>query len=220
MSLPDSTGPQSYTFQITLLGVTPPVWRLVSVPGNLTLEHLHQVIQLAMGWGRARAYRFDIAGCNYGESTSEDDTRGRIDSRTITLDQLGLTQGACLTYIYDSKDDWVHHLTVQGVAPSTPILAAPALLGGAGACPPETVDGPGSYAALLDALRTPDSPAGQRAREQLGQVTDPTVWEPGSAAKRLPGITALPSDPSGTDKPHPGEHRSGRKSRKRRRGRR
>jgi Plasmid pRiA4b ORF-3-like protein len=214
MSLPDRTGPRSYTFQITLLGVTPPVWRLVAVPGTLTLERLHQVIQLAMGWGRARAYRFDIGGSNYGESTSEDGARGRIDSRGITLDQLGLTQGACLTYIYDSKDDWVHHLTVQGVAPSSPMLAAPALLGGAGACPPETVDGPGSYAALLNALRTPDSPAGQHAREQLGQVTDPAVWEPGSAAERLPGIGAPPSGSSETDKPH-----SGGRSRKRRRGR-
>jgi hypothetical protein len=217
MTLPGSTSLNSYTFQITLLGVTPVVWRLVAVPGSLTLDRLHQVIQLAMGWGCSHPYRFDIAGRNYEEPPA-DGSREAVDPRTISLDELGLSQGSSLTYIYDSKDDWVHHLTVQGVAPFAATLSAPALLGGAGACPPEASGGPGGYAALLAALRTPDSPAGQDARERLGKVTDPEFWEPTGAAEQLPKIGAVASQRAADS--HAGGKHSGGRSKKHRRGRR
>jgi hypothetical protein len=210
MSLPDRNARHSYTFQITLLGVTPPVWRLVAAPGRLTLAQLHEVIQLAMGWQRAHPYRFDIASRNYEEKPRANWPSDTVDPRGVTLDELDLTQGSSLTYLYDFKDDWIHHLTVQGVAPFAPALDAPALLGGAGACPPEASGGPGGYAALLGALRQPESPAGRSARERLGPITDPAVWEPGSTAAELPGIGAPPAGPPGLE----------RRSKKDRRGRR
>ena len=41
-----------YQLKITLRGVTkPPVWRRVLVPADITLRNLHDVIQLAMGFG-------------------------------------------------------------------------------------------------------------------------------------------------------------------------
>ena len=212
MSLPGNTVRHSYTLQITLLGVTPPVWRLVAVPGSLSLERLHQVIQLAMGWSRAHPYRFDIDGRNYEEPPANR-SREAVDPRGVSLDLLGLSQGSSLTYIYDSTDDWVHHLTVQGVAPFAPTLSAPALLGGAGACPPETSGGPGGYATLLAALRTPDSPAGKDALERLGTVTDPAAWEPAGAAAELPKIGPSTGQQGGEKHPD-------RRSKKDRRGRR
>jgi hypothetical protein len=184
----------------------------VAVPGSLTLDRLHQVIQLAMGWNRAHPYRFDIAGRNYEEPPG-DGALDAVDPRGVSLDQLGLSQGSSLTYIYDFTDDWIHHLTVQGVAPFTATLSAPALLGGAGACPPETSGGPGGYAALLAAVRTPDSPAGQDARERLGQVTDPGAWEPAGAAAQLPKMGPAAEPPAA-------EQQAGGRSKKRRRGRR
>jgi len=200
----------SYTFQITLLGVTPPVWRLVSVPGSLSLDQLHQVIQLAMGWKRTHPYRFDIAGRNYAEP-SDGAAPEAVDPRSVSLDQLSLGQGSSLTYIYDFADDWIHHLTVQGVAPFTPTLTAPALLGGAGACPPEASGGPGGYATLLSAMRAPDTLAGKQARERLGKLTDPAAWEPASAAEQLPRVIPV-GDPLAVPT------RSGRRSKKHRRG--
>lgn len=202
----------SYTFQITLLAVTPSVWRLVAVPGRLTLTQLHEVIQLAMGWERKHPYRFDIAGRNY-EAGHANGPAGATDPAGVSLDDLHLSQGSTLTYIYDFKDDWIHHLTVQGVAPST--LGAPALLGGAGACPPEASGGPGRYAELLAALRTPDSTAGKAAKHRLGANTDPTRWEPQSAAQHLPtvGAVAVPEpSPQGNSR----KNRSKRKRRHRR----
>jgi Plasmid pRiA4b ORF-3-like protein len=202
----------SYTFQITLLAVTPPVWRLVAVPGRLTLTQLHEVIQFAMGWERKHPYRFDIAGKNYEAAPAADKPEEATDPAGVSLDDLSLSQGSTLTYIYDFKDDWVHHLTVQGVAPST--LRAPALLGGAGACPPEASGGPGRYAELLAALRAPDSAGAKAAKHHLGTRTDPTRWEPQSAAENLPTVGAVPTPTS--QQTHPPGDRSKKNRRHRR----
>lgn len=203
----------TYTFQITLLAVTPPVWRLVAAPGHLTLTQLHDVIQLAMGWERKHPYRFDIAGTNYEAKRHPDGPAEAIDPGSVSLDDLNLTQGSTLTYIYDFKDDWIHHLTVQGVAP--PTLATPALLGGAGACPPEASGGPGHYAELLGALRAPDSAAGKAAKQRLGARTDPTCWESQSASTELPKVGAATArQPAEPAQPHAGTSKKNRRHRR------
>jgi hypothetical protein len=39
-----------YQLQVTLLGTSPPIWRRLLVPANMTLAQLHDVLQTAMGW--------------------------------------------------------------------------------------------------------------------------------------------------------------------------
>jgi hypothetical protein len=209
-----------YTFQVTLLALTPPVWRLLAVPSRLTLADLHEVIQLAMGWERKHSYRFDISGKNYETGRRVDGPAEAINPAGVTLEALQLTQGSSLTYIYDFKDDWVHHLTVQGVAPS--ILPAPVLLGGSGACPPESSGGPGGYSALIAALRAPESDTGKDALARLGSRTDPSAWDATPAAEGLPRVapiqTESPQPPPTAPSNAPGqaEHRSKKNRRNRR----
>ena len=38
-----------YQMKVTLVGTDPPIWRRLLVPADLTLEQLHDVLQLAMG---------------------------------------------------------------------------------------------------------------------------------------------------------------------------
>lgn len=222
MSLSDGAAQHSYTFQVTLLGVTPPVWRLVAVPGRLKLSELHDVLQLAMGWERKHPYRFDIAGKNYEAERRPEGPAEAIDPQGVTLESLQLSQASTLTYIYDFTDDWIHHLTVQGVAPSG--IATPALLGGAGACPPETSGGPGGYSALIGALRAPTSEAAKEAREKLGTRTDPAAWDAAQAARELPQVGGAPPAPPAASPPppqpqsqsQPQDHRSKKNRRNRR----
>ena len=173
-----------YTFRITLLGVTPPVWRLLACPGTLTLSTLHSVIQAAMGWKGAHPYEFEIAAKIYREAAGED-AAGIGDPRETRLEQLHLAQGATLTYLYDRGDDWVHQIIVEGVAPSAGAAGLPLLLGGANACPPEGSGGPGAYVEALRAIRRPDSDEGKAALEKLGGVIDPAAWNPAAAAQAL-----------------------------------
>ncbi len=41
---------QIYQVRITMGDVVPEVWRRVALPGAYTLDRVHRVIQLAMGW--------------------------------------------------------------------------------------------------------------------------------------------------------------------------
>lgn len=206
-----------YTFRITLLGVTPAVWRLLACPGTLTLSTLHTVIQAAMGWKRAHPYEFEVAAKIYRETAGDDD-EGKIgDPRETRLDQLELAQGTTVTYLYDKGDDWVHQMTVEGVAPSVDPAGLPLLLGGAGACPPEDSGGPGAYVEALRAIRRPDSDEGKAALEKLGGNIDPSAWNPADAAQALAALTPRPTPataapvaaPAPTPSPAPTQQHSG-----------
>jgi len=43
-------GMEIYQFKVTLIGVTPPVWRRVHVSGEFSLAQLHRALQVVMGW--------------------------------------------------------------------------------------------------------------------------------------------------------------------------
>lgn len=207
MSSNASTTQHHYTFRITLLGVTPPVWRLLACPGTLTLSTLHTVIQATMGWKRAHPYEFEVAAKIYRETSAEDEAGKIGDPRDTRLEQLDLAQGATVTYLYDKGDDWVHQIIVEGVAPSASAAGLPLLLGGANACPPEGSGGPGAYVEALRAARRPESEEGKAALEKLGGAIDPAEWDPASAAQALadlaPKAVAAPSTPSAPPAPAP-----------------
>jgi len=50
------------TLRIVLLKVSPLVARLISVPDDLSLEELHNVVQLVFGWRGQAFYNFRIHG--------------------------------------------------------------------------------------------------------------------------------------------------------------
>ena len=47
--------------KVWLVGISPMVWRRVLVPATFTLEELHSVIQVAMGWEGIHLYDFRCA---------------------------------------------------------------------------------------------------------------------------------------------------------------
>jgi hypothetical protein len=52
--------------KVRLLEVSPMVWRRLLVPASYTLEELHGVLQVAMGWEGIHLYRFWIRAVHYG----------------------------------------------------------------------------------------------------------------------------------------------------------
>ena len=61
------------SLKVTLRGTRPPVWRRLLIPGTMTLAHLHQAIQAAMGWEDCHLHAFDIGGRQYGDRHTVDD---------------------------------------------------------------------------------------------------------------------------------------------------
>lgn len=86
--------------KIRLFDVNPMVWRRVLVPDTNTLEDLHGIIQVAMGWESLHLYRFWIRAVHYGsfELCSS--------SPHVTLDHVRFRKGAKFTYEYDMTDFW------------------------------------------------------------------------------------------------------------------
>src|ERR1700731_2350454 len=54
------------TLRVVLLKVSPLVARLISVPADLSLEELHDVLQLVLGWSGQAFYNFRIHGQESG----------------------------------------------------------------------------------------------------------------------------------------------------------
>src|SRR5262249_55981488 len=48
-----------FQIKMTLKGIDPPIWRRIHTP-DCTLEELHEIIQVTMGWESDHLYRFTI----------------------------------------------------------------------------------------------------------------------------------------------------------------
>ncbi|WP_408602550.1 plasmid pRiA4b ORF-3 family protein [Paraburkholderia guartelaensis] len=66
MDSASSDAPSVLQLRISLRGVSPPVWRRLLIPEQVTSAQLHRVMQLAMGWSDEHLHRFIIRGWSYG----------------------------------------------------------------------------------------------------------------------------------------------------------
>ncbi len=56
-----------YLLKIHMLGIEPKIWRRFVVPANITLDRLHDVIQIVMGWTDSHLHEFTIGNKRYTE---------------------------------------------------------------------------------------------------------------------------------------------------------
>jgi len=49
-----------YLLKIRLLDIEPEIWRRFVVPASITLDRLHDVIQIVMGWTDSHLHEFKI----------------------------------------------------------------------------------------------------------------------------------------------------------------
>jgi hypothetical protein len=133
--------------KIRLLEVSPMVWRRVLVPDTFTLEELHGIIQVTMGWEGIHLYQFWIRAVHYGSFDL------CVSSPRVTLAHFRFRKGAKFTYEYDMTDFWRHEIRVEDRLEPEPGRPYPLCIDGVHACPPEECGGPEGYAdRRLDAL--------------------------------------------------------------------
>ena len=53
---PKKAPPPIYRLRITLVGIDPPIWRVVEVPSSMKLRCLHAAFQMVMGWTDSKAW--------------------------------------------------------------------------------------------------------------------------------------------------------------------
>ncbi len=174
---------RAYQLRVTLEGVTPEVWRRLVVPGDLSLERLHDVIQDAMGWRRGHMHEFLARGMRIGMKEDEGWFREHVeDERQLTLERLYRGRGR-FQYLYDFGDDWMHEVQIETIV-EVEGRFAPRCVGGERACPPEDCGGVCEYLHMIDVLARPEHPDHALAREWLGDEWSPEAFDL-EAADRL-----------------------------------
>jgi hypothetical protein len=174
---------QIYQVKITLGDVIPEVWRRVALPGAFTLDRVHRVIQLAMGWQDYHLHSFEIDGIQYGQPDpdGELDLRDELDAR---LDSVA-GKDTAFVYTYDFGDWWEHEVVVEQIHLADPDERYPICLAGQHACPPEDVGGAYGYAGFLAALADPQHPEHSAMAEWIGRPFDPRAFDPDRATVLL-----------------------------------
>ena len=151
---------------IELIDSDPPIWRQVQVPGRLSLEGLHLIIQAAMGWQNAYAYFFKLSA-----------------SPNARIADLAAANTPELIYSYDPQDGWLHRLRFEGASKVHGSIIA--CLAGEGACPPERSGGIWGYEELLERLNDPEDPEYVELWDWVGGNFNPDRFCLSDANQRL-----------------------------------
>ena len=164
-----------YQLDVRLAYIEPPIWRRIVVSGQVTLFHLHRMLQVVMGWENYHLHQFIVGTTSYGEPDPEYDD-GMKDDRRVRLQKIAREKGDSFIYEYDFGDGWRHVITVENIVPETQDMFVPRCLDGARACPPEDCGGIGGYEHLLEALRDRRHPEHKGLRRWVGAHYDPELF--------------------------------------------
>ena len=147
-----------YQLKVRLLDSPVRIWRRVQVESSITLERLHRVLQVVMGWTDDHLHGFRLpqpgrAGwrrcCLPVESDDE--------KRTRLAEVLRHAKDSFL-YEYDFGDGWEHEIILQRVLSPSPTALYPMVVDGRGACPPEDIGGVSGYSHFLEVINDPQHP--------------------------------------------------------------
>src|ERR1700749_2785197 len=131
-------------FRLSLVEVSPTVWRRIQVPADCTLTRFHRVIQATMGWQDYHLHEFTIRRQVYGDPEVDEEDR-LLDDRDFRLKKLDLAIGERIEYAYDFGDNWQHVLELEDKLPASAGAVYPRCVGGERSAPPEDVGGVSGY---------------------------------------------------------------------------
>jgi hypothetical protein len=159
-----------FQFKISLEHIDPPIWRRIQMD-DCTLEELHDIIQIAIGWEEMHMHAFVVDDEQYGDPRHGGDFE--YDSRSVRLSDLVGAGHTRFGYDYDFGDDWEHIVEVETTLPAEAGVRYPRCLQGERACPPEDCGGPFEYPFLLEKIQDPENEEHDEMLEWVGEDFDP-----------------------------------------------
>jgi hypothetical protein len=187
---------------ITLLDVDPAIWRRIEAPASMTLEGLHDVIQVLMGWADYHLHHFQLGDVMYGMPSHEDHEMN--DGRKIKLSTLLVDGERAFQYLYDYGDGWCCMVVLEAVAPIRQGVDYPRLVEGARRGPPEDVGGPWGYGEFLEAIADPKHERRTELLEWSGGDFDPQRFDIDTINRRLASLAPRKITRRSTAKPAAG----------------
>jgi|SRR6266545_408512 len=180
--------PDIYQLKVTLLGTSPPIWRRLLAPADMTLALLHDVLQVAMGWEDDHMHEFSIGQRRIGRLESE----GRLmdlpdveDEGTVRLSSILARVGSKAIYTYDFGDSWEHSIVLEKRLPVDPNATYPVCSDGRLACPPEDCGGIAGFYDLVEVLKDPDHERHGETLDWIGDDFDPEAFSADKVNRRL-----------------------------------
>lgn len=177
-----------YQIKVTLMGSDPPVWRRLLVPGDLTLEQLHRVLQAAMGWQDCHLHEFFIGKQRFGTPDPMERAFGgsrTASERTARLFEVLGRARAKAVYTYDFGDSWEHAVVVEKCLAGESGRDYPVCVAGERCGPPEDCGGLPGFYNLLEAMRDPEHEQHEELVEWLGYRFDPEAFSVDEVNRRL-----------------------------------
>jgi len=144
-SLPEKAATTVHRVKVNLYGAKPPVWRRLEIPSAMTLDVLHEVMQIVFGWYDRHLHSFETVCGEFGLADVDDRWRPLKDEASAALGQVATAAGAKAVYTYDFGDDWRHDIVVEQIVPAEAGVAYPRCLAGRRAVPMEDSGGISAY---------------------------------------------------------------------------
>ena len=170
--------PEVYQLKVTLLGSSPPIWRRLLVPADVTLAQLHDVLQAAMGWEDGHMHEFSVGQRRIRRPDPEDRLMEMPDvenEATVRLSGIVGRVGSKAIYTYDFGDSWEHSIVLEKRLPEDPNMAYP-VTDGQLACPPEDCGGIPGFYDLVEALNDPNHERHEEFLDWIGDDFDPQAF--------------------------------------------
>ena len=132
-----------YQLKIELTGSHPAIWRRLTVRGNTPFDHLHDIIQIAMGWNNEYPFEFTVNETkirDFGPELDLGDNPYDRDAMDCVLDELVTMVHTRFTYSYGHHDRREHEIKLEKILHHEQESVPPVCIGGEGDSP---VDGGG-----------------------------------------------------------------------------
>lgn len=164
-----------YQVKVSLIDVSPPIWRRFLVAKETTLGILHHILQVAMGWEDYHVHVFIIDGTEYGDPRF---MSGDMKSETnVRLKNVVTGPNMKIHYVYDLGDHWEHEVVFEKIMPLEQGVDYPVCIEGKRACPPEDCGGTGGYEHFLEVIGNPNDPDHEELLEWAGGEFDPEAFD-------------------------------------------
>lgn len=152
---------QNYQIKVVLNNIKPPIWRRLVVDSRMTMDALHDVIQISMGWDGSHLHQFiDRDGVVYNLQDDEEfmmDFAGEaVDESLVLINEILKQEKDWLKYEYDFGDGWEHKIILEKILPHKKGQFSVVCTKGKRSCPPEDCGGPWRYQYILEQLAAPD----------------------------------------------------------------
>ena len=171
-----------YQVKISLQHIKPPIWRRVRA-NDCSLDELHDIIQVCMGWKDEHMYAFVIEGEEFGNPEMGGDFE--YDSRSVRLSEVVKEGHTRFRYDYDFGDDWKHVIAIERTLLAEESVRYPRCVKGELACPPEDCGGPHEYPYFLDKIQDPEHDEHEDVLKWVGGEFDPEAFDPDDVNKEL-----------------------------------